>query len=72
MTGTGDVYVTDPENFRVLVFNSAGGLKGAFGSFGVEMNRFGLPNGIAWDSAAGLVLVADADNQRVQVFSPIP
>ena len=72
VTGTGDVYVTDPENFRVLVFNSAGGLKGAFGSFGVEMNRFGLPNGIAWDSAAGLVLVADADNQRVQVFSPIP
>ena len=72
VTGAGDVYATDPENFRVLVFNSAGGVKGAFGSFGTEMNRFGLPNGIAWDGVAGMILVADADNQRVQVFSPLP
>jgi DNA-binding beta-propeller fold protein YncE len=72
VTGIGDVYVTDPENFRVLVYNNAGGLKAAFGSFGVEMNRFGLPNGIAWDAVSGLILVADADNQRVQVLSPVP
>ncbi len=72
VTGSGDVYVTDPENFRVLVFNSAGGLKGAFGSFGVEMDRFGLPNGIVWDQASNLILVADADNQRIQVFGPLP
>lgn len=72
VAGNGDVYATDPENFRVLVYNSAGGLKAAFGSFGVEMNRFALPTGIAWDAATNRVLVADADNQRVQIALGLP
>lgn len=72
VAGNGDVYASDPENYRVLVFNSAGGLKGAFGSFGLEMNRFGLPNGLAWDVTDGTILVADADNQRVLVFPALP
>ena len=70
--GNGDVYISDPENFRILVYNSAGGLKSAFGSFGVEANRFALPNGVAWDAQNNQVLVADADNQRVQVFAAVP
>jgi uncharacterized protein (TIGR03663 family) len=72
VTAGGDVYATDPENYRVLVYNSAGGLKAAFGSFGVEMNRLALPNGIAWDGLTNQVLIADADNQRVQTVSALP
>lgn len=72
VTGSGDVYATDPANYRVLVYNSAGGLKAAFGSFGPEMDRFAMPNGIAWDGTANQVLVADADNHRVQVFPALP
>jgi len=72
VTPNGDVYASDPENFRVLVFNSAGGLKAVFGSFGPEMNRFGMPNGVAWDAAANTLLVADADNQRVLEFTSLP
>ncbi|RIK53478.1 MAG: hypothetical protein DCC57_08240 [Chloroflexi bacterium] len=72
VTGSGDVYATDPANYRVLVYNSAGGLKAAFGSFGAEMNRLALPNGIAWDGLSNRVIIADADNQRVQVFPALP
>src|SRR5690606_35511813 len=69
---SGDVYATDPGNYRVLVYNSAGGLKAAFGSFGPEMNRFALPNGIAWSADTNQVLIADADNHRVQVVPALP
>jgi sugar lactone lactonase YvrE len=72
VTGTGDVYATDPANFRVLVYNSAGGLKAAFGSYGAEMSRFGLPVGVGWDPKTQTVLVADSDNQRVLAFPALP
>lgn len=72
VAGNGDVYISDPENFRILVYNSAGGLKAAFGNFGAENNRFALPNGVAWDASTNQLLVADADNQRVQIFTALP
>jgi DNA-binding beta-propeller fold protein YncE len=72
VSGSGDVYASDPANFRILVYNSAGGLKAAFGSFGPEMNQFALPTGLAWNSQANTVLVADSDNQRIQVFPALP
>jgi DNA-binding beta-propeller fold protein YncE len=72
VAGNGDVYVSDPANFRVLVYNDAGGLKSAFGSFGPELNRFALPNGVAWDGLANALLVADSDNQRVLGFPALP
>ncbi len=72
VAGNGDVYISDPANFRVLVYNSAGGLKAAFGSFGQEMNRFGMPNGLAWDGQTNTLLVADADNHRVLSFQGLP
>jgi DNA-binding beta-propeller fold protein YncE len=72
VAGNGDVYATDPENFRVIVFNSAGGIKASFGSFGTEPGRFGLPNGIAWDAGKNTVVVADADNQRLVDFAVLP
>jgi len=72
VVGNGDVYASDPENFRVLVYNSAGGVKATFGSYGPEMNRFGLPNGLAWNGQDNMVMVVDADNQRVMDFPVLP
>ncbi|MCC6456505.1 MAG: TIGR03663 family protein [Caldilineaceae bacterium] len=72
VAGNGDVYASDPENFRVLVYNSAGGVKATFGSYGSEMNRFGLPNGLAWNGQSNLLMVVDADNQRVMSFAALP
>ena len=72
VAGNGDVYASDPENFRVLVYNSAGGVKAAFGAFGAEMNRFGLPNGLAWNGQNNMLVVADADNNRLMSFATLP
>jgi DNA-binding beta-propeller fold protein YncE len=69
VAANGDVYATDPQYFRVFVYNAEGELKSNFGNFGVEPNRFGLPNGIAIDPTNNLVLVADANNNRVMAFA---
>ncbi|NJN84163.1 MAG: hypothetical protein HC802_19055 [Caldilineaceae bacterium] len=36
------------------------------------MDRFGLPNGLAFDPTSGALLVADAANNRVMAFQPLP
>ena len=72
VASNGDVYVTDPQYYRVFVYNANGELKAAFGNFGTDANRFGLPNGIAIDLAANAVIVADANNNRVMAFAAIP
>jgi uncharacterized protein (TIGR03663 family) len=72
VAGNGDLYASDPENFRILVYNSAGGVKATFGSYGTELNRFGLPNGLAWNGASNTLMVVDADNQRIMNFATLP
>lgn len=72
VAGNGDVYVTDPQFYRVFVYDSAGQMKATFGNFGAEMNRFGLPNGIAYDAVTNSILVADAGNNRIMVFATVP
>ena len=72
VASNGDVYVTDPQFFRVFVYSGDGELRSAFGNFGTEANRFGLPNGIAIDLAANAVLIADASNNRVMAFPAAP
>ena len=66
----GEVYITDPEYYRVIAYTSAGELKAAFGDYGTEQDRFGLPNGI--DASGETIVVADADNNRVMVFPLLP
>ncbi len=66
----GRVYVTDPEGYRVLIFDAAGNYIGRFGSFGADSANFGLPNGIAID-AQDNVYIADAGNNRILKFAPI-
>jgi DNA-binding beta-propeller fold protein YncE len=63
----GLVYATDPEGYRVLVFDTEGNFRAAFGQYGSDEKSLALPNGIAVD-AQGYIYVADADNHRIVVF----
>ncbi len=64
------VYAADPTAWRVLVWDSHGNAKAAFGEFGAGPGEFGYVNGV---SAApdGSIWVADADNNRVLKFAAI-
>ena len=54
-------------NDRIQKFTSEGEHLVTFGSFGTEAGQFQRPSGIVWHE--GLVYVADAVNNRIQVFS---
>jgi len=66
----GRVYVTDPEGYRVLIFNAFGDYLGRFGSFGAGSSQFGLPVGIAID-AQDNIYIADAHNNRIVKYPAI-
>ena len=66
----GRVYVTDPEQYRVLIFGANGEYLGKFGRFGTDRNSFGVINGIFIDGKDN-IYVADAGNNRVLKFAPI-
>jgi sugar lactone lactonase YvrE len=68
--GEGNVYTTDPEGYRVLVFDSTGELVRIFGKYGTDEASFDLPIGIALDQE-GNVYVSDSNNHRVMKFAPI-
>jgi len=67
--GTGNLYVTDvtPGSHRVLVLDTAGRLKLAFGTQGDGDGEFWFPNDVAIDGD-GRIYVSDSNNGRVQVF----
>ncbi|MCO5190113.1 MAG: TIGR03663 family protein [Anaerolineae bacterium] len=64
------VYVTDPEAHRVLIFDAAGFYLGRFGRFGPEIDNFNIPNGIAIGPDDSMY-VADVQNNRVLKFAPV-
>ncbi len=66
----GRIYVTDPEGYRVLIFNPDGSYLARFGSFGNETSNFGLPNGIAIDDQ-NFVYISDSGNNRILKFAPL-
>jgi len=71
----GRVYATDPEGYRVLVFNKDGQCLATWGDFGADNTAFALASGIAVD-AQGNVYVTDAvkddqANDRVMKFPPL-
>ncbi len=72
VTTSGDLYVTDPQGYRLLVYNQNGEIKAAFGSLGQAVNQVDLPTGVAFDPSTNLLLVADANNNRVLSFAPVP
>lgn len=64
----GAIYVAEyGSNDRVQKFSADGVYLLAFGSFGTGPHDFQRPSGLAW--FAGEVFVADAINNRIQVFS---
>lgn len=64
---SGDVYVADTGNDRVVELSPADVVLSEWGSRGGADGRFRSPTGIAVD-AAGDVYVVDSENNRVQVF----
>ncbi len=66
---TGEVFVVDSAQHQILVFDgTTGALARAWGIEGSGLGSFESPQAIAIDPALNTVLVADADNFRVQVF----
>ncbi len=67
----GRLYVTDPEGYRVLVFDSQGKFLTTWGDFGTDNASLGLAAALAID-ANGNITVTDAGNHRVLQFPPLP
>lgn len=67
IAANGDVYLVDGVNSRIIVTDSSGRWKFAFGSTGKGAGEFNFPLGIDI-SDAGKVFVADTGNHRIQVF----
>ncbi len=66
----GELYVSDGYgNARVHRFSADGALLQSWGEPGTGPGEFKTPHGI-WVLADGRVLVADRENDRIQVFSP--
>lgn len=62
-----NIYVCEyGSNDRVQKFTREGGYLLSFGSFGTGMGQFQRPSGMLWHK--GRVIVADAINNRIQVF----
>jgi DNA-binding beta-propeller fold protein YncE len=64
------VYAADPENYRVLAWNTDGEFKATWGLYGNDQESFTLPTGIAV-GPEGQVVVADGDSHRIMIFPPL-
>ena len=65
----GDIFIADGyANSRVHRFSPEGQLRFSWGEPGVGPGQFNLPHGV-WIDRRGRVLVADRENDRVQVFT---
>jgi len=63
----GNVFVSDPEGYRILQFTVQGEAVRSWGDFGTESSQFGLPVGLTVDGM-GDVWVADTGNSRIMKF----
>jgi uncharacterized protein (TIGR03663 family) len=61
------VYATDPEGYRVLVFDKQGNIKLTFGRFGQGTGAMDLPTGLTVDQE-GRLWVTDTQNGRLLRF----
>jgi len=64
------IYASDPEGYRILVFDLNGNVVATFGTFGADGRFFNLPMGITADSQGNLY-VADSGNNRIMKFPPV-
>lgn len=65
---SGNVYVADTYNYRIMKFTSNGSFMAKWGSKGSGINQFDLPYSVTVDNA-GLVYVADKNNDRIMKFT---
>ncbi|NMB54022.1 MAG: TIGR03663 family protein [Leptolinea sp.] len=61
------LYVTDPEGYRVLVFDQQGQYLMGWGDYSTDIDGFGLASGVAVDPNGG-VWVSDGGNNRLLHF----
>jgi DNA-binding beta-propeller fold protein YncE len=66
VTEGGNILVVDAFNFQIVAISPEGKVIGRFGERGTEPGQLNFANAI--DSQGDLVLVADKDNNRVQVL----
>jgi len=70
LSPSGEIYVSDGySNTRVHKFSPTGKLLLSWGSPGDGPGQFNLPHSV-WVDRRGRVLVADRENNRIQIFSP--
>ncbi len=65
---SGNIYVLDGVNNRVVVFDKLGRFLYKFGRGGYDEGEFNFPLGLTLDSR-GRIFVADSGNHRVQAFT---
>jgi len=61
------IFVTDPEGYRVLLFDQFGQYLGRFGRYSLDTDGFGLPNGVVV-GPDGNLYIADAGNNHILKF----
>ena len=61
----GNVYVVDAFAFDIVEISSEGKIVERYGERGVELGQFNFPNDV--DALGDRLVVADKDNNRVQV-----
>jgi streptogramin lyase len=67
--GSGNVWVVDVGNDRVLKFSASGTLLASYGSYGAGAGQFITPWGIAINHTTGNVYVSDQGNFRIDELS---
>jgi predicted membrane-bound mannosyltransferase/DNA-binding beta-propeller fold protein YncE len=63
----GNLFVTDPEGYRVLWFTDTGQPLHFWGDVGVGLDQFGMPGCVAVDAEGG-IWVSDTGNSRIVHF----
>jgi len=66
----GNVYVSDPELSRILVFSPIGEVISTWGTNGVSLTNLNYAAGLSADSEGG-IWVSDTKNNRIQHFQPL-
>lgn len=66
---SGDVYVADTHEHRVLIFTADGVLKNAFGAYGTEPGQFMYPTDIAFGDDGRIYVSEYGGNDRIQIFA---
>jgi hypothetical protein len=64
----GNVYTSDPELSRIIVFSPEGEVLAAWGAQGLENTNLNYPTGVTVDNEGG-IWVSDTKNNRIQYYN---